>query len=95
MLPLRKWSAVTVKGKILLDMMGLIAILMQRKTCRNKEVSESAVIGKLQSLICRTGSESISIDHPNRQVKEIFQNYGYKLPQTLSVSSVRKSLQIA
>lgn len=95
LLPLRKWSPLTVKGKILQDMIGLIAILMQRKTCENKEVSESAVIGKLQSLICRTGGENISIDHPNKQVKEIFKNYGYKLPQTLSVSSVRKSLQIA
>ena len=59
------------------------------------ETETEAVIGKLQSLICRTGGENISIDHPNKQVKEIFKNYGYKLPQTLSVSSVRKSLQIA
>lgn len=95
MLPLRKWTAVTVKGKILQDMIDLIAMLMQRGACQNKVVSESEVIGKLQSLICRTGRESISVDYPNKQVKEIFRNYQYKLPQTLSVSAVRKSLLLA
>lgn len=93
MLPLRKWSAVTVKGKILQDMIDTIAVLLQRKSrIRNKELSETAIIGKLQSLICRCGSENISVDRPNRQVKSIFAGSGYKLPLTMSVSSVRKNL---
>lgn len=93
MLPLRKWSAVTVKGKILQDMIDTIAVLLQRKSrIRNKELSETAIIGKLQSLICRCGSENISVDRPNRQVKSIFAGSGYKLPLTMSVSSVGKNL---
>lgn len=74
LLPLAKWSADTVRGKILGDIMNTIIFLNMRKALDESGLSVSEVTGKTQSLMCfRNKHGEILIETPNKKSQSVLQ----------------------
>ena len=52
LLPLRKWTDQTVRGKILSDIINTIVVLSLRKHLAEAGISLTELFGKTQSLMC-------------------------------------------
>lgn len=92
LLPIKKWTNDTVRGKILSDLINTIFVLMWRSRTKETKYALTQLIAKTQSLMCSRGlNDNLLIEIPNRQVKEIFQStLGALPPVRLSLPSYRK-----
>lgn len=73
LMPLRKWTDQTVRGKILYDVINTIILLMLRKKFLNTGISMNEIAGKTQSLMCqRDSSGRVNVETPNKKTKEYY-----------------------
>ncbi len=93
LLPLGKWTDLTVRGKILSDVISLIVYCGMRSRTAPSGNSMTSLLGKASSLMCFTDQKGIAhIEAPSRQVKDLASLLKIKIPGTLKVSNFRKKL---
>ena len=81
LMPISKWTDLTVRGKILADIINTIVLLLLRKKLKDTSFSTTAVFGKTQSLMCfRNESGIVTVETPNKQVKQYYSMLGIKVP---------------
>lgn len=81
LMPLSKWTDLTVRGKILADIIDTIILLLLLKKLKATSFSTTAVFGKTQSLMCfRNKSGIVTVETPNKQVKQYYSMLGVKVP---------------
>ena len=87
MLPLRKWTNETIRGKLLADIIDSIVRQTAHELGKGIIYSMSSMIGKTQSLMCCMDSSdnTVYIDTPNKQVKEYYAGYGISIPEQLNL----------
>lgn len=94
LLPLCKWSDLTVRGKILSDIIDSIirSNLQQRR--KGSMYSLSAMIGKCQSLMCfrEQKTEQVYIDVANKQVKTYYEELELTIPHKIDLKSYTSDL---
>ena len=88
LLPLRKWTDLTIRGKLLTDMIDSIIRQTAHELGKGIIYSMSSMIGRTQSLMCCRdfSDDTVYIDTPNKQVKEYYNGYGIAIPQQLSLT---------
>ena len=80
-MPISKWTDLTVRGKILADIIDTIVLLLFRKKLKDTSYATTAVFGKTQSLMCfRNGSGIVTVETPSKQVKQFYTILGTKVP---------------
>jgi len=90
LLPLSKWSDLTVRGKILSDIISTIALLQLRKTLSEPGISTCKLIGKTQSLMCTKKKDgTVIVEVPNKQVKDFYQELKVKVPPSVSLKTFK------
>lgn len=93
LLPLYKWTDVTVRGKILHDIIDTIALLLFWKMMKPTGLSTSEIFGRCQSLMCFNNRQGIvTVETPNKQVKQYYKLSGIKIPAHIKVEAYRKSI---
>ncbi len=86
LLPLCKWSDVTVKGKILCDVIAHVCYSELRKCARKAGMSVPEMLGVGQGVSClRTGNGFVIVDQPNRQAKAAYGACGLAIPSNFSL----------
>ena len=86
LLPLSKWSDLTVRGKLLSDIITTIALLQLRSRLSGPGISTNKLIGKTQSLMCMKKRDgTILVEVPNKQAKEFYQKLKVKVPASLDL----------
>ena len=87
LLPLNKWTDLTVRGKILNDVICTIIYLQLRKQLTKPGISMPKLIGKTQSLMCtRTGKGIVNVETPNKNVRLFYKDLGIAIPLSLVIS---------
>ncbi|MEA4866728.1 MAG: transposase [Sphaerochaeta sp.] len=90
LLPLSKWSDLTVRGKILSDIISTIALLQLRKTLSGPGISTCKLIGKTQSLMCTKKKDgTVIVEVPNKQVRDFYQELKVKVPSSLNLKEFK------
>lgn len=93
MLPLNKHRTETVNGKLMQDLMNIIAYMMIRKITIPTGRSVSDYIYDLQSLrCCRIEDDILLIDPPNKQAKEAYRLFDMKIPDKIHISKYRSDM---
>ncbi len=93
LLPLSKWTDTTVRGKILHDIINTTTLLLLRKSMKQSGLSTSEIIGRCQSLMCcRKKDGTITIETPNKQVKEYYKLFGLTVPAHVKEGECRKAI---
>ena len=88
LLPLAKWTDLTVRGKILHDVIDTTALLMLRKELASSTISTSELFGAAQSLMCfKSGKDAVTVEQPNRKVKAYYKLLGMEVPSHLSLGA--------
>lgn len=96
LLPLAKWSADTVRGKILGDIMNTIIFLNMRKALDESGLSVNEVTGKTQSLMCfRNKHGEILIETHNKKVKAYYKFIGETIPASLKIKDFRRKVMLS
>jgi len=91
LLPLSKWSADTVRGKILSDIINTIIFLKIRRALDDSGLSVSEITGRTQSLMCfRNKHGEILVETPNKKVKAYYKLLGELIPACLKIKDFRK-----
>ncbi len=92
LLPLSKWTDTTVRGKILSDIINTIIFLLLRKKINSSGHSTTEVYGKTQSLMCSHNAKNgiVTVDSPNRQVKDYYKMLGIEVPAHVELDSFRE-----
>lgn len=86
MLPLKKWNAKRVYGKMLADMISTIVYLSMRRVLLSSDLALTEVPTITQSLMCAVGKDGVvRIDPPNAQVKKVYRIFGVKLLNQFSL----------
>ncbi len=90
LLPLSKWSDLTVRGKILSDIISTIALLQLRKRLTGPGISTCKLIGKTQSLMCmKKRDRTVIVEVPNKQVKEFYKELKVKVPSSVDLEKFK------
>ena len=90
LLPLSKWTEITVNGKILSDIISLIVYLNMRIPFLKSGIPLTSVISRCRSLICSVSGDGIlSADQPNRNVREYYKTAGVKLQRQMDIRAYR------
>lgn len=93
LLPLSKWSDLTVRGKILSDIIATIAFLQLRKRLGPTGTSTTKMIGKSQSLMCTKKRDgTVIIETPNKQVKKLYEDLKVKVPSSLDIAQFAEDI---
>ena len=94
LLPLCKWTDTTVRGKILTDIISSIIRQQLQETKKGSPWSIPSVIGKCQSLMCCIDSKNdiVYIEHPNKQVKEIYKLCNITIPEKINLTPYLKQI---
>jgi len=94
LLPLCKWTDTTVRGKILTDIISSIIRQQLQETIKGSPWSIPSVIGKCQSLMCCIDSKNdiVYIEHPNKQVKEIYKLCNITIPEKINLTPYLKQI---
>ena len=94
LLPLRKWTDQTVRGKILSDIINTIVVLSLRKRLAETGISLTELFGKTQSLMCmRDKKNNLIIETPNKNVRQLFKvAYELKAPARLDLNAYRSQI---
>ncbi len=86
LLPLSKWSDLTVRGKLLSDIISTIIFLQLRKMLSKPGISTCKLIGKTQSLMClKKRDGTILVEVPNKQVKKFYHELKVTIPSSISL----------
>ena len=86
LLPLSKWTAVTVKGKILADMIDTIVRTMLLKQLPEFEGSIMDLFYNASSVDCFRGPESrLTIETPNKQARAAYRIFKEEIPGQLNL----------
>ena len=84
--PLRKWTDLTVKGKILSDIIATIVILMLRKETTPLDRAISEYLGKLGSITCfKSSVNRLTVSRANKQAAKFMQAVGILMPSCVSL----------
>lgn len=90
LLPIAKCSDVTVRGKILSDIISLIILLEFRKQLQNSKTSVSSILGATQSLMClKKLNGNVLVEAPNKQTKEAYLKLSTTIPSSIKLSSLK------
>lgn len=93
LLPLRKWTDQTVRGKILHDIINTIALLNMRKKFLDSGISLNEISGKTQSLMChRDNNGRVHIETPNKKTKEYYELMGISVPSMVRIDQFKNEL---
>jgi hypothetical protein len=94
MLPLRKWTDTTIRGKMLADIIDSIVRQTAHELGKGIIYSMSSMIGKTQSLMCCMDSSdnTVYIDTPNKQVKEYYAGYEIPIPEQFDLAGYTAEL---
>ena len=94
LLPLSKWSDLTVRGKILHDTIATIALLQVRRAmaAAGATWSVSDLWGKSSALMCYRSGGSLMVETPTKQVRERWGALGVKVPAKVDVGAFRKDV---
>ncbi len=86
LLPLCKWSDVTVKGKILCDVIAHICYSELRSCAAKAGMSVPEMLGVGQGVSClRKDNGFVVVDQPNRQAKAAYAACGLAIPSNFSL----------
>lgn len=73
LLPISKWTDLTVRGKLLQDVIDTIFLLKFRQTISESGTSVSEIFGRAQSLMCFLNSNNdVIVETPSKKVKEYY-----------------------
>ena len=87
LLPLSKWTDITVRGKILHDIINTICLLTLRKEMLHSGRSVSEIIGKCQSLMCYQNNKGLAtVETPSKQVKEYYKLFNTTVPSHVNMN---------
>ena len=90
LLPLRKWTDETVRGKILHDIINTIVLLKLRKEYVPSGISINEIAGKTQSLMCSRGKNGlVHVETPNKKTKEYYKILGIEVPSNVRIDSFK------
>lgn len=86
LLPISKWTDLTVRGKILQDIIDTIILLKFRAAVSGSGTSTSEIFGKTQSLMCFLNSNSeVIVETPNKKVKEYYKLLKTEIPTHINL----------
>lgn len=92
-LPLEKWTATRVKGKLLSDMILEIAYLLMEKGLSGTGISAPRLIGNASSLMClKKRNGDIEVETPNKNVREFYKILKVDVPTTFSLARFSKDV---
>ena len=81
LLPLAKWTDLTVRGKILHDIIDTISLLLLRKEFASSGVSTTELFGRAQALMCFKDREgNVTVETPAKQLKEYYGRLKMEVP---------------
>ena len=87
LLPLAKWTDLTVRGKILHDIIDTITLLLLRKEFANSGVSTTELFGRAQALMCFRDKEgNVTVETPTRQLKEYYGKLKMEIPSRVRLN---------
>ena len=90
LLPLSKWSDLTVRGKILSDIVATIALLQLRKLLAKSGISTCKLFGRTQSLMCTKKRDgTVIVEVANKQAREFYQTLKVKVPSSVDLSEFK------
>lgn len=90
LLPLKKWTDETVRGKILQDIINTIVLLQMRKEYVQSGISINEIAGKPQSLMCNKNQNGlVNVETANKKTKEYYQLRGIDIPSNVRVDSFK------
>jgi len=93
LLPLKKWTTQTVRGKILHDIIDTIILLQLRKVIGPSGLSTTELAGKSSSLMCfRDNSGNVIVETPNKQTKKYFETLGIPVPSRVGIGDFRSKI---
>ena len=92
-LPPSEWTAETVRGMVLDDILGRIILLKMHKALEGSGLSVSEITGRTQSLMCtRNRHGEILVESPGKTVKAYYKLIGETVPACLKISDFRKKI---
>ena len=94
LLPLSKWTDLTVRGKILSDMTASIALSQVRAAIAGAQIRASATSlwGKSSSLMCRRQGDDLIVGTPSKKVREWWHALGVEVPSKVGLAAFRSEL---
>lgn len=92
LLPLSKWSDLTVRGKLLHDVIDTTIYLMLQKQIAPTGISMSELFGKCQSLMCRSHNGQVHVETPNKQVKQYYKFLDLSVPAHIKLDAYMKTI---
>lgn len=94
LLPLSKWTAQRIKGKILSDMIALIITLNLQKELNSCGESLNDLWGACSSLMCIRNKGEAIVETASKRVKELFSIFSIPVPASVRINDFKKALQI-
>lgn len=86
LLPLSKWTDVTVRGKILHDIINEIVFLELRRSLETTGISMNRLFGKTQSLMCFKNKDGVAmIEVPSKAVKQFYKLLEVEVPNRVDI----------
>ena len=97
LLPLKKWTNETVRGKILHDIINTIVLLQLRKEYVPSGISINEIAGRTQSLMCnRNRNGIVKVETANKKTKEYYKMIGIEIPSNVRIDTFKhKVLRLA
>lgn len=93
LLPIAKWKEQRVLGKILFDVIGLIAERFFNNALSVLRMEIPKVLTQLQSLSCFKGENGLLVVYtPKANVREMYEKVGYSVPAHFDVEAFRKEV---
>jgi hypothetical protein len=90
-LPIVKWTAERVKGKLFSDIIEEIAFLFLRKELLGVGIATTRLIGSTSSLMClKNRNGDIEVEVPNKSVREFYKQMDIEIPSTFSLKAFIK-----
>ena len=87
-LPIEKWTAERVKGKLFSDIIEEIAFLFLRKELLGVGIATTRLIGSTSSLMClKKRNGYIEVEVPNKSVREFYKQLDIEIPSTFSLKA--------
>lgn len=92
-LPLRKWTAVRVLGKLLSDMIEEIVYLMLMKNLAGEGIALTRLIGSASSLMCmKKRNGYIEVETPNKNVKAFYKRLKIEIPSSFRLDAFKQDI---
>jgi len=93
LLPVKKWDATRVKGKILMDIIGLVADQFFREALSTIGLEVPTLLVQLQSLECfNNGAGLLEIYTPKANVRSMYETIGYQIPGHLDMNAFKDEI---